>query len=58
MNSERRPNTANTVARARALRAIAENTTFHQQELHRAFVLMEYFGYLRRNPYDPPEANA
>jgi hypothetical protein len=21
----------------------------------RAFVLMEYFGYLRRNPNDPPE---
>jgi len=20
-----------------------------------AFVLMEYFGYLQRNPYDPPE---
>ena len=48
-------NTADTVARARALRAIAENATFHQQEFISAFVLMEYFGYLRRNPYDPPE---
>jgi hypothetical protein len=25
-------------------------------ELNRAFVLMQYFGYLRRNPNDPPEA--
>ena len=49
------PNTADTAARARALRAIAENATFSQQEKNRAFVLMEYFGYLRRNPYDPPE---
>jgi subtilisin family serine protease len=49
-------NTINTAARARALRAIAENPTFHQQELNKAFVLAEYFGYLRRNPYDPPES--
>ncbi len=49
-------NTINTTARARALRAIAENGTFNQQEKNKAFVLMEYFGYMRRNPYDPPEA--
>ena len=36
--------------------AIAENGTFNNQEKNRAFVLMEYFGYMRRNPYDPPEA--
>jgi subtilisin family serine protease len=48
-------NTVNTAARARALRRVAENGTFDQQEKNRAFVLMEYFGYLRRNPYDPPE---
>ncbi|HSS18624.1 MAG TPA: FG-GAP-like repeat-containing protein [Pyrinomonadaceae bacterium] len=47
--------TADNSARARALRRVAENSTLHQQELNRAFVLMEYFGYLRRNPYDPPE---
>jgi subtilisin family serine protease len=49
-------NTVDTAARARALRAIAENGTFNNQEKNRAFVLMEYFGYMRRNPYDPPEA--
>ena len=27
------------------------------QEFNRAFVLMEYFGYLQRNPNDPPDAN-
>lgn len=48
--------TVDTAARARALRGVAQNGTFNQQELSRAFVLMEYFGYLRRNPYDPPEA--
>ncbi|HWN08488.1 MAG TPA: hypothetical protein VNO50_04305, partial [Pyrinomonadaceae bacterium] len=26
-----------------------------QQELNRAFVLMQYFGYLRRNPDAAPE---
>ncbi|MDQ1637858.1 MAG: hypothetical protein QOF62_1197 [Pyrinomonadaceae bacterium] len=48
-------NTLDQVARARALRRVAENTTFKQQEFTRAFVLMQYFGYLRRNPNDPPE---
>lgn len=34
---------------------MAENSTLVQQEFNRAFVLMQYFGYLRRNPNDPPE---
>lgn len=42
--------TADTVARARALRRVAENTTLVEQEKNKAFVLMQYFGYLRRNP--------
>jgi hypothetical protein len=48
-------NTADSAARGRALRRVAENSIFTQQETNRAFVLMEYFGYLRRNPNDPPE---
>ena len=28
-----------------------------QQEFNRAFVLMQYFGYLRRNPNDAPDTN-
>lgn len=47
--------TTDTAARARALRRVAQNSTLAQQELNRAFVLMQYFGYLRRNPNDPPE---
>jgi hypothetical protein len=50
------PNTVDTMARTRALRRVADNSTLKQQELNKAFVLMEYFGYLRRNPFDPPEA--
>lgn len=50
------PTSANTAARGRALRRVAENTTLGQQEKNKAFVLAQYFGYLRRNPYDPPES--
>ena len=49
-------NTSNATARSRALRDVAENAILSSQEFNRAFVLMQYFGYLRRNPNDPPEA--
>jgi hypothetical protein len=49
-------NTTDMAARARALRRVAENSTLGEQEFNKAFVLMQYFGYLRRNPNDPPEA--
>jgi serine protease AprX len=48
-------NTTDAAARARALRRVAENATLAQLEFNRAFVLMQYFGYLRRNPDDAPE---
>ena len=48
-------NTTDLAARGRALRRVAENTTFTQNELNRAFVLMQYFGYMRRNPDDPQD---
>jgi Domain of unknown function (DUF4214) len=48
-------NTADVAARARALRRVAENSTLAQQETNKAFVLMQYFGYLRRNPNEAPE---
>jgi hypothetical protein len=38
--------------RAQVLRSVAENPNLHQQEHNKAFVLMQYFGYLRRNPDD------
>ncbi|PYS55488.1 MAG: hypothetical protein DMF76_25920, partial [Acidobacteria bacterium] len=49
--------TFDVAARARALRRVAENSILAQQEFNRAFVLMQYFGYLRRNPNDAPDAN-
>jgi Tol biopolymer transport system component len=49
--------TNDVAARARALRRVAENSTLAQQEFNRAFVLMQYFGYLRRNPNDAPDGN-
>jgi subtilisin family serine protease len=48
-------NTIDTSGRARVLRGIAENSTLKQQETNKAFVLTQYFGYLRRNPNDAPE---
>ena len=50
-------NTSDVAARARALRRVAENATLVTNEFNRAFVLMQYFGYLRRNPNDPPDAD-
>jgi len=44
-------------ARSRALRRVAEQPTFATQEFNRAFVLMQYFGYLRRNPNDPQDTD-
>jgi hypothetical protein len=49
--------TADADARARALRRVAESAEFTRREKNRAFVLMEYFGYLRRNPNDAPDAD-
>src|SRR5262245_37324638 len=44
-------------SRAEILRTIAENPKLVQAEFTRAFVLMQYFGYLRRNPNDAPDGN-
>lgn len=43
--------------RAQALLAIANNSDFAERELNRSLVLLHYFGYLRRNPDDPPDRN-
>ncbi|MFL6256389.1 MAG: zinc-dependent metalloprotease family protein, partial [Pyrinomonadaceae bacterium] len=44
-------------ARAAVLRAVAENAQLRQNESNRAFVLMQYYGYLRRNPNDPQDTD-
>ena len=43
--------------RGSVLRKIAEKENFAATEFNRAFVLMQYFGYLRRNPDDAPDSN-
>ena len=50
-------NTTDVAARARALRDVSENSILNQQEFNRAFVLMQFFGYLRRNPNDSPDSD-
>ena len=39
------------------LRAITENAEFRRRQLTKAFVLMQYFGYLRRTPNATPDTN-
>lgn len=46
-----------TAGRAAALRAVADNPTFQQSEKSRAFVLMQYFGYLQRDPDAAPNTD-
>ena len=50
-------NTTNTTARAQALRQVAEDQDLQTAEFNRAFVLMQYLGYLRRNPNDPQDTD-
>ncbi len=46
-----------TMTRAQVLRAVAEDADLDRTEKSRAFVLMQYFGYLRRNPNDPQDTD-
>jgi hypothetical protein len=43
--------------RAQVMRAIAEDADLVRNEFNKAFVLMQYFGYLRRNPTNAPDSN-
>lgn len=51
------PNPASASLRAQVVRAVAENSVFHSRQFNKAFVLMQYFGYLRRNPNDSPDSD-
>jgi hypothetical protein len=46
-----------TAGRAAALRSVADSNSVFQKQYNPAFVLMEYYGYLRRNPDDAPDNN-
>jgi hypothetical protein len=50
------PDPTSPTLRAQVLRSVAENGVFDARQKNKAFVLMQYFGYLRRNPNDPPES--
>jgi len=49
------PNTNSVTARAQAVRLVVDDNDLYKTEFNRAFVLAQYFGYLRRNPNDAPE---
>jgi hypothetical protein len=46
-----------TAGRAAALRSVAESETLRAAEFNRAFVLLQYIGYLRRDPDAAPDSN-
>ncbi len=48
---------ADVAKRASVLRSVAEDVDLKNAEFNKAFVLMQYFGYLRRNPNDAPDAD-
>ena len=46
-----------TETRASVLLKVAESPEFTRRETNRAFVFMQYLGYLRRAPNDPPDSD-
>ena len=49
--------TGNTLGRAAALKSVVESDIVFDRQYNSAFVLMQYFGYLRRDPDEPPDNN-
>jgi hypothetical protein len=45
------------LCRARVVQQVVDQAAFRQAVFSESFVLMEYFGYLRRNPNDAPDTN-
>ena len=48
-------NTGDTAGRANALKSVADSDDVFRVQYNPSFVLMQYFGYLRRNPDDAPD---
>lgn len=48
---------SNAMTRAQVLQALVNNQRFVEKEEQRSLVLLHYFGYLHRNPDDPPDKN-
>jgi uncharacterized repeat protein (TIGR03803 family) len=51
------PDPTSPTLRAQVLRAVSENGIFTQRQFNKAFVLMQYFGYMRRNPDALPDTD-
>jgi uncharacterized delta-60 repeat protein len=49
--------TSGAKSRAQVLRAVAENAEFQRRQTNKAFVYMQYVGYLRRGPSDAPDVD-
>ena len=49
--------TSGAKTRAQVLRSVAEDADLARNEFNKAFVLMQYFGYLRRDPNDAPDTS-
>jgi|ERR1051326_1476005 hypothetical protein len=47
----------NGMTRAQVLRSVVEDDNFSSAQFNKAFVLMQYFGYLRRDPNSGPDTN-
>ena len=45
------------VTRAGVLIKVIDDASFIEREKNRSLVLLHFFGYLRRNPDDPPDNN-
>ena len=48
---------ASTLSRSAVLRQLIDDPAFQEKEFNSAFVLMQYFGYLRRDPDAAPDNN-
>jgi Domain of unknown function (DUF4214) len=49
--------TSGAKSRAQVLRAAAENAEFQRRQSNKAFVYMQYVGYMRRGPSEAPDSN-
>jgi hypothetical protein len=49
--------TSDRSARAQVLRTVADNRNLYESEFNKGFVLMQYFGYLRRDPNVGPDSD-
>ena len=52
-----RSGSGDTAGRAAALKSVIESGSVFNKQFNPAFILMQYYGYLRRNPDDAPDNN-